>query len=58
MTNLKEMAPHQLEAYASAIIGNSSGKPGKSNRQKKRDSRPIGKDGRRRRVSRKQQHNN
>lgn len=54
-TDLSKLSQDQLEKYASAIIRNSGGKPGKSNRQKKRDSRPIGKDGRRRRASRKQQ---
>jgi len=52
-TDLSKLSKEELEKYASAIIKNNAGKPGKSNNQKKRDSRPIGKDGRRRRVSRK-----
>lgn len=53
-TDLSKLTKEELAKYASAIIKNNAGKPGKSNRQKKRDSRPIGRDGRRRRVSRKQ----
>jgi len=54
MTNLKELTPKELEAYATGILKNARGKI-----KSKRDSRPVvGFGGKRRRLSSRKKHNN